>query len=91
MGWTLQAPIRTNVPSIRIGELLPALAQHMDKCAILRSMTRRCPIALGRHLLDHFLAIHGLTSFHQHAEGGVQSAGLLGLRLLRLLALRLCL
>ncbi|MBI1918459.1 MAG: DUF1501 domain-containing protein [Planctomycetes bacterium] len=33
--------IRTNVPGIQIGELLPALAQHMDKCAILRSMTSR--------------------------------------------------
>jgi hypothetical protein len=33
--------IRTNVPTIQIGELLPALAQHMDKCAILRSMTSR--------------------------------------------------
>src|SRR5258708_13856185 len=33
--------IRTNVPGIQIGELLPAMAQHMDKCAILRSMTSR--------------------------------------------------
>src|SRR6266513_1795689 len=33
--------IQTNVPGIQIGELLPALAQHMDKCAILRSMTSR--------------------------------------------------
>jgi hypothetical protein len=33
--------IRTNVPTIQIGELLPALTQHMDKCAILRSMTSR--------------------------------------------------
>src|SRR5262249_19883879 len=31
--------ISTNVPGIQIGELLPAMAQHMDKCAILRSMT----------------------------------------------------
>src|SRR5262245_8978203 len=33
--------IPTNVPSIQIGELLPAMSQHMDKCAILRSMTSR--------------------------------------------------
>jgi hypothetical protein len=33
--------IRTSVSSIQIGELLPAMARHMDKCAILRSMTSR--------------------------------------------------
>jgi uncharacterized protein (DUF1501 family) len=33
--------ISTNVPGIQIGELLPALSKHMDKCAILRSMTSR--------------------------------------------------
>jgi hypothetical protein len=33
--------IRTNVSGIQIGELLPAMAQHMDRCAILRSMTSR--------------------------------------------------
>lgn len=33
--------IRTNVNGIQIGELMPAMAQHMDKCAILRSMTSR--------------------------------------------------
>jgi hypothetical protein len=33
--------IGTNVPGIRISELLPMIAQHMDKCAILRSMTSR--------------------------------------------------
>src|SRR5205807_1341393 len=33
--------IRSNVPGIHIGELLPAMSQHMDKCAILRSMTSR--------------------------------------------------
>jgi uncharacterized protein (DUF1501 family) len=31
--------IDTNVPGIKISELLPLVAQHMDKCAILRSMT----------------------------------------------------
>ena len=33
--------IRTNVPGIHIGELLPEMSQRMDKCAILRSMTSR--------------------------------------------------
>src|SRR5262249_26948865 len=33
--------IRTNVPGIDIGELLPAMSRHMDKCCILRSMTSR--------------------------------------------------
>ncbi len=32
-------PIPTNVPGIRIGELLPLLAQQADKYAIIRSMT----------------------------------------------------
>ena len=32
-------PIHTNVGGIQICELLPLMAQHMDKCAILRSMT----------------------------------------------------
>jgi hypothetical protein len=34
-------PISTNVPGIQISELLPLMAQQMDKCAILRSMTSR--------------------------------------------------
>ena len=32
------APISTNVPGIRISELLPRVAQHMDKLSIIRSM-----------------------------------------------------
>ncbi len=35
----LDKPIDTNVPGIRIGELLPLLAQQADKYAIIRSMT----------------------------------------------------
>jgi hypothetical protein len=31
--------IDTNVPGIRISELMPLVAQHMDKCCLLRSMT----------------------------------------------------
>src|SRR5262249_49767412 len=33
------APIATDVPAIRICELLPMLAQRMKHCAIIRSMT----------------------------------------------------
>src|SRR5437763_3739272 len=33
--------IRTNVPGIQISELLPMLARHMDKCALIRSMSHR--------------------------------------------------
>lgn len=35
----LSKPIGTNVPGIRIGELLPELAKQADKYAIIRSMT----------------------------------------------------
>ena len=35
----LKNPIPTNVPGVRIGELLPLLAQQADKYAIIRSMT----------------------------------------------------
>jgi len=35
----LSTPIATNVPGMRIGELLPLLAQQADKYAIIRSMT----------------------------------------------------
>src|SRR6185312_6655526 len=33
--------IPTSVPGIRIGELLPQIAQQMDKCCLLRSMTSK--------------------------------------------------
>lgn len=35
----LDKPIATNVPGVRIGELLPLLAQQADKFSIIRSMT----------------------------------------------------
>jgi hypothetical protein len=35
----LKAPIETNVPGIRISELLPLLAQQADKYALIRGMT----------------------------------------------------
>lgn len=35
----LKSPIATNVPGVRIGELLPLLAKQADKYSIIRSMT----------------------------------------------------
>ena len=35
----LKNPIDTNVPGIKIGELLPQLAKHADKYSLIRSMT----------------------------------------------------
>ena len=54
---TIRGPygaIRTNVPGINISELLPMLARHMDKCAIIRSMS---------HNIDAHAAIPMLTGF----------------------------
>jgi hypothetical protein len=31
----------TNVPGVQISELLPQIARHMDRCALIRSMTSR--------------------------------------------------
>ena len=31
--------IRTNVTGIQVSELMPMMAKHMDRCAIIRSMT----------------------------------------------------
>jgi len=36
-------PIATSVPGIQIGELLPQVAKHADKLAIIRSMTHNDP------------------------------------------------
>ncbi len=47
--------IRTNVPGLMIGELLPALSRHMDKCAIIRSMS---------HTTDAHSPIPMLTGFN---------------------------
>jgi hypothetical protein len=33
--------VRTNVPGIQISELLPTLSRHIDKCALIRSMSHR--------------------------------------------------
>src|SRR5262249_28721696 len=41
---TIRGPygtIATRVPGIRVSELLPMLAGHMEKCALIRSMSHR--------------------------------------------------
>lgn len=50
--------ISTNVPGIEIGEMLPKLAQHADKLAIVRSMTHSDPAHLSsvHHLMTGHLA-----------------------------------
>jgi hypothetical protein len=47
-------PTRTNVPGVMISELLPMVAQHMDKCAIIRSMA---------HGIDAHSPVPMLTGF----------------------------
>src|SRR5262245_55108666 len=44
--------IRTNVNGIHISELLPLLSQHMDKCALLRSMTSKAGDHSGTYMLS---------------------------------------
>jgi hypothetical protein len=37
---TIRGPygaIKTNVPTIQVGELMPQIAKHMDRCALIRS------------------------------------------------------
>ncbi len=42
----------TSVPGIQISELLPQIARHMDKCALIRSMTSRDGGHSGVHMLS---------------------------------------
>jgi hypothetical protein len=44
--------IPTRVPGIRISELLPQIARHMDKCALIRSMTSSDGGHSGVHMLS---------------------------------------
>src|SRR6516225_6104473 len=48
-------PIQTNVAGIQICELLPRLSQHMDKCALVRSMS---------HTTDAHSPVPMLTGFN---------------------------
>src|SRR5262245_555631 len=41
---TLFQPVATNVPGIQICEHMPLLARHMDKVAVVRSLTHRSDI-----------------------------------------------
>lgn len=44
--------IATNVSGIRISELLPYMAQHMEKCALIRSMTSKAGDHSGMFMLS---------------------------------------
>jgi hypothetical protein len=57
-------PIRTNVPGIEICELLPLLAQRMDKCVPIRSIVG----ASGAH--DAFECLTGRRNNSQQPPGG---------------------
>src|SRR5438105_5555692 len=50
-------PISTNVAGIQISELLPRIAKHMDKLAIIRSM--------HTEEIDHPQALHYAISGHR--------------------------
>jgi hypothetical protein len=70
--------IPTRVPAIRISELLPQLAEHMDKCTILRSMTSADGGHSGQAMLSGMSgtgASYGavLTRLKGPARGGMPS------------------
>jgi hypothetical protein len=72
---TIRGPygaIPTNVPGVHIGELLPMLARHMDKCAIIRSMN---------HGIDSHSPVPMLTGFPGETTSyGAVVAKMLGFR-----------
>lgn len=63
------SPIATSVPGIEIGECFPRLAQMMDKCAVIRSVTE-CD---GAH--DAFQCLTGWKRRDNAAVGGRPSIG----------------
>ena len=63
------SPIDTNVPGIQICEVLPQLATHMDRCAIIRSVIG----ATDRH--DAFQCMTGWLVKDLSALGGRPSLG----------------
>src|SRR5262245_12950270 len=59
---TVFEPIETSVPGIRFGSLIPQVAQHVDKLALIRSMTHADNDhngAIARTLLGQFPARRG--------------------------------
>jgi hypothetical protein len=69
-------PIATNVPGIEICEVLPGLARHMDKAAILRSIVG----ATGRH--DLYQCNTGWAEADLRVVGGRPSLGAVAARVL---------
>jgi len=59
----LSQPIETNVPGVRIGELLPLLAKQADKYSIIRSMTHG--------INGHETASYMMQTGHKQGEGSV--------------------
>jgi uncharacterized protein DUF1501 len=59
-------PIRTNVPGILVGELMPRTAQHLDKIAVLRAMVTNDNA--------HSASGYYMTTGHPHAPQGVENA-----------------
>ena len=51
-------PIPTNVPGIQVGELLPKIAQHADKLALVRSVTHTDN--------NHSTGAHWMLTGHKH-------------------------
>ncbi len=70
--------ISTNVPGVQISELLPQMAQQMDKCALIRSMTSKDGAHSGTFVLsggNKFAASFGavLTKIQGFAASGMPS------------------
>ncbi|MEM9280197.1 MAG: DUF1501 domain-containing protein [Verrucomicrobiota bacterium] len=59
-GRGLTQTIKTNVPGIQLGQYLPSLARHMDKCAIVRSINSTQGAHLqGRYFMHTSYAMRG--------------------------------
>jgi hypothetical protein len=56
-------PIATDVPGIRVSELLPLTAQHVDKLKIVRSVTHNAPV--------HTTALYTMLTGTLHATPGL--------------------
>ena len=67
-------PIETSVPGIRFGELIPQVAQHADKLAVIRSMTHDDNghgTAIARSLLGQLPAQPGAEHVSRHDHPGL--------------------
>ena len=67
-------PIETNVPGIQFGELIPQVARHADKLAIIRSMTHddnSHGTAIARSVLGQLPAQPGAEHVSRHDHPGL--------------------